>query len=470
MQRSIPAVAARPDIGEDARRWTGDMDTQKKRTTPNTLMSSGRRSRQGVQAQRTRRAGFRPSPLTPVKASVKPPSASALSGATAGGPAAPEAVIIQAQSQLSCVENLVERIAHGAASQENERYILELSEIIERDPSCQSKIAEAGGVKFVLESMEVKNATGTIQREGVRTMELICRGNAKATTSFISFGGVQTIAKAMASNLAKEDVQEAGCRVFRNAAACNAQCQAEVGKHGGILAILDAMKAFGQTPAIQEAGCRALRELAAYSNANQDEIYSKGGIPTVLKAMEAHLSSAPVQEIACGVLRNLAACNAEHQVSAVSRGAVPLVTKAMRTHADTPSLLAAGCWALFCLAVHNTEMHEEVAAYGAIGSVLHAMEAHPMEARIQEAGCWFLKELAQQVAGTDRATLARSVQTVLKSMGKHPGVKSVQTAVGSALRRLAEHDASGWVRTTCLGRCRHLGGAATRRALSAIEE
>jgi len=99
------------------------------------------------------------------------------------------------------------------------------------------------------------------------------------------------------------------------------------------------------------------------------------------------------------------------------------------------------------------------------------MEMHRAEPRVQEAGCWVLKVLAEHiVTGADHASLGACTQTLMKAMAKHTLAKNVQSAAGSALRKLASHDTKGMVKTTCIGRSGRFGLSTTHRALEAIEE
>jgi len=129
----------------------------------------------------------------------------------------------------------------------------------------------------------------------------------------------------------------------------------------------------------------------------------------------------------------------------------------------------AGCWALFCVAVHNPDAAAEVAAYGTVHSAIRAMQHHRREPRVQEAGCWVLKELAKHIA-CDDVQLAAALQAVTKALEKNPTCSAVQTAVSSALRKLAVHDRKGWVKAMCLGRCGRYGVSATKQMLSSIKE
>merc|ERR1711957_50876 len=202
--------------------------------------------------------------------------------------------------------------------------------------------------------------------------------------------------------------------------------------------------------------------------------------------MENHRALRSIQVYGCGVIRNMTTSNLEHQEAVVSRGGVQVILVAMQWHLDSSDVQWAGCWALCCLAARNKATRAEIAAYGAVRAALQAMERHRAEARVQEAGCWVLKELAgQPPADTTKspmpgappgappgktANLVAGAQALLKAMERHPSSVTVQSAACAALRKLVMHDAGGWIRTTCVGRCGRLGRSTTMRALSTINE
>lgn len=309
-----------------------------------------------------------------------------------------------------------------------------------------------------------------VQTKAFMTLKTVTMGDAKNTSALISGEGLGLVIKMMAEYVDEEIIQETGCRLLQNATIFNSECQAKVAAVGGIQTILKAMGAHSSAVSVQEAGCHALKELAAYSAANQELVLSAGGFQIVLRAMEIHASSKSVQELGCGVLRNMTASNAQHQEEAVSRGAVPIVISAMQSHQEVSNVQSAGCWALFCLCVHNDQTREEVAAFGATRVALAAMETNRADPRVQEAGCWLVKEMVERVAEGDRSAFAACIQGVLKAMEKHAEKSKVQTAARSALRELAAHDSEGRVRAACLGRCGRMGRSVTMHALAVIPE
>lgn len=331
-------------------------------------------------------------------------------------------------------------------------------------------IASVTDVFEILDVIQSHPELVEAQKTAFVTLKNVTMGNAKNTSALISGEGLVILIKMMARYFNEEIIQEAGCRLLQNATMFNSECQARVAAVGGIQTILKAMGAHSSTVSVQEAGCHALKELAAYSTANQEAVMSAGGFQIVLRAMEVHSPSKIVQELGCGVLRNMTASNAQHQEEAVSRGAVPIVISAMQSHQEVSHVQSSGCWALFCLCVHNNQTREEVAAFGATRVALTAMETNRADPRVQEAGCWLVKEMVERVVDSDRSIFAACIQGVLKAMEKHADKSKVQTAARSALRQLAAHDSEGRVRAACLGRCGRMGRSVTMHALSVIPE
>lgn len=99
------------------------------------------------------------------------------------------------------------------------------------------------------------------------------------------------------------------------------------------------------------------------------------------------------------------------------------------------------------------------------------MAEHRQDARLQEAACWVLKELARYLAtAATRTTFIGAQQAIMKALEGHAASAPAQTAAEGALRVLAAHDESGWVKTATLGRVGRFGRAATNHALAAIQE
>ena len=294
-------------------------------------------------------------------------------------------------------------------------------------------IAKAGGIRQIMQSMDMHIGEPSIQVEAFKALFNLAF-NAENQKNIVHNNGLSLILKVFQFHQNVREVNEFGCNLLHNLAFKSLTNKQAIAAHGCIEIILNAMKGHFDAPKVQVEACRALMSLA-FAGECQDKIAQLGGIETIFSAMKQLQRNKDVQTESCKVLCTLALNHMDNKVIIAQQ--LDLIIQAMNLHLDSAELLAEGCAVLATLSFRSPKNKLKISKLGGIKAILEAMRKHPKNDEVQIDGCKALASLAFDTSLQRTIASSSGIAVIIGAMKGHLDNWQVQAEACKALSELA---------------------------------